>query len=105
MKPTTACPAGGCDRPAASRGLCKACLSRLYRYGDPAHRPRLGRPPQHVRCSTPHCDRPHYARGLCRLHYDRRRQRGDYIDDPRPPATSPVWRRAKGLATTTETTT
>ena len=83
--PKRICSVEGCEKPATSRGWCKAHHQRVLRYGDPrADKPLRPSPGTQTGCVVAGCDRPHKSLGLCALHYtvhwwEQRTPDGEYM--------------------------
>lgn len=78
------CSITGCDRPAHSKGMCKAHYERQRTKKDPG--PASVRARASVRnpvCTVGGCEAPHKAHGLCSTHYSRMVDTGA-VDAGRP---------------------
>lgn len=64
-----ACELEGCDKPHASRGLCKTHYERWRRHGDDFDQSPIG--PKLRLCEVEGCDLKHFCKGLCQAHYHR----------------------------------
>lgn len=73
----SACPIGGCERPAWCRGLCTAHYFRLRRTGDVRADLPISARKRSPTCVVEGCERDTYARAMCEMHYRRMRRNGD----------------------------
>lgn len=94
----TLCSVDGCERPAASKGMCQAHYARFKR-GTDLTKPLRPYDPGEI-CSIDGCDRPNAGKGHCKMHGKRRQKHGDPLFVPKrsnnwkplPGASNPNWK-------------